>query len=188
MQNRQSFVQFGALVGMGLVIMATAGSGAIAQDNTLAVSDRGIGAISDDTPFTRQAIAEALPSFEIREESIEGEGGLYKVIIASKDGAEALRFYGYETVVRADDSDPAIPAVDGIRIGAVFSDVYRDDGKIACEPGMEIFAGDAVCLAPGFESVALILSGSWDGPDGELPPLSVLSDWEVATIIWNAPF
>lgn len=173
MQNRQSFVQLGALVGMGLVIMATAGSGAIAQDNTLTVSDRGIGAISDDTPFTRQAIAEALPSFEIREESIEGEGGLYKVIIASKDGAEALRFYGYETVVRADDSDPAIPAVDGIRIGAVFSDVYRDDGEIAC---------DAVCLAPGFENVALILSGSWDGPDVELPPLSVLSDWEVATI------
>ncbi len=152
------------------------------------VTESGVGGIDGQTPFATEAVGLALPGFDIRVQEHESEGGFYSVFIAARAGVDTITLYGGEMVVRADIVAPEAATDTGARIGDLFSDVFSGDGERYCEPGMEVFSGKAVCLAPGSEQIALVFGGPWDGPDGTLPDAAMLGRWPLEMIIWNAEF
>ncbi|WP_187326959.1 DUF1131 family protein [Martelella lutilitoris] len=159
-----------------------------AGDAPIIVTESGVGGIDGRTPFAADAVGLALPGFDVRAEKHEGEGGFYSVFIAASAGVDTITLYGGETVVRADIAAPDAVTEAGARIGDLFSDVFSGDDERYCEPGMEVFSGKAVCLAPGSAQIALVFGGSWDGPDGTLPDAAKLARWPLEIIIWNAEF
>lgn len=161
---------------------------AAAGDAPVIVTESGVGGIDGRTPFTADAMGLALPDFDVRAEMHEGEGGSYSVFIAARAGVDTIVLYGGETVVRADIAAPDAATGAGARIGALFSEVFSSDDERYCEPGMEVFSGKVVCLAPGSEQIALVFGGSWDGPDDMLPDAVTLARWPLEMIIWNAEF
>jgi hypothetical protein len=76
----------------------------------------------------------------------------------------------------------------GHRVGDGFADVVPE-AEVAerCVAGAEEFSGMAVCFEAPKSSLAVVFAGAWDGPDGTLPPASVLSNWKAQKLIWAAP-
>ncbi|MBB4120731.1 DUF1131 family protein [Martelella radicis] len=171
----------------GMALMAF-GEAAPARDALLVVSESGLCGINGRTAFSEPAVRRALPGFDVRAEEREGEGGFYSVFIATDNGRDIVTLYGAETVVRADVAGTDAATDGGARIGDSFRTVYAGATERYCEPGMEVFSGRAVCLAPGSEQIALIFAGEATGPDDALPPGDELGGWRLEMIIWNAEF
>jgi len=159
-----------------------------ARDAAIVVTESGLYDIDGRTRFDAEAVRRALLGMEVRAERREGEGGLYSVLIAAREGVDIITLYGAETVVRADIVSADAATGGGARIGDPFSAVFSGSDARYCEPGMEVFSGKAVCLAPGSDQIALIFGGRGEGPDGMLPEQAALNGWRLEMIIWNAEF
>jgi hypothetical protein len=47
-------------------------------------------------------------------------------------------------------------------------------------------SGTVSCPAPGSKHVHYLFEGTWDGPDGKLPPREILRGWTLRAIFWKA--
>ena len=58
----------------------------------------------------------------------------------------------------------------GALLGDRYDGVFGEDTEPACTPGLEEQSGRALCPGPFSDHITLVFAGSWDGPDGVLPP------------------
>lgn len=159
-----------------------------AQAETLAVTAEAVGGITRATSFSREAVAAALPGFEVTETSRGSEGEPVSVLEASRNDKTALTvFEGTPGQIRLIVvTDPAAALAGGTPIGSTYADIYGDSTP-ACTPGNEEASGRVFCPGAGLANVRLFFTGSWDGPDGTVPPNDVLAAWTASAIIWTAP-
>lgn len=151
------------------------------------ISASGVGPLTAETPFSQEAIGEALPGYDVEADSRSAEGVTVRAMRVAREGRTVMTVFGSgDTVERIHVIDPAI-ATRHETIGSTLSDNLDGRGMPGCAPGMEEASGKVLCPALDAPNVRLIYAGDWAGPDGELPPPAVLEDWTLESILWVAP-
>ena len=70
--------------------------------------------------------------------------------------------------------------------GASYADIYGQANAKVCIAGEEEEAGKVICQAPQAPHIFYIFTGTWDGPDGTLPPADIVRSWRVDQFGWRA--
>ena len=157
--------------------------------NRPSVSDLGVGTITATTPFNIHDITVMYPNYSVVEELNFQEGEQYPIISVSK-GANTLFTVNptldlksiYSIVVEDNQINNSLSH----RLGTLFSDIFIEDNKVFnCQAGTEQMSGKVLCLAPNATKLLYQFSGTWSGPDTQLPPPEVLRSWALETIIWK---
>ena len=148
----------------------------VAAGGGLALGADGLGALGAATPFTADAVRQALGDVSV--ESHDATGALW----ALRDGLVLAEVYadpggGIGRIEVTGD----VPGPDSLVVGQPFSEAGL--GGRACAAGTGVAGGSAVCTADGVE---LVFAHGWDGPAAELPPDSVLADAFLTRMIWRA--
>lgn len=161
------------------------------SEPSISLSDSGIGQISIETPFDIKAIKKLLPKLIVEESEGATEGESYPIIkISDKKGLLLIVNPGYDQskiysiVVKSNRVENEL----GPAIGDTFIKVYgKDISKITCSPGMEEMSGTVSCPDPNPKSqnIEYVFAGSWNGPDGAVPPVEVLNNWQISMIVWS---
>ncbi|MCZ6605238.1 MAG: DUF1131 family protein [Alphaproteobacteria bacterium] len=158
----------------------------------LSLSDAGIGAVSEDTPFILEVIADLFPDFLIEPGAAMTEGHAYPVIRVIEGDQELFSLHpGWDnlTIARAEVSSPFVVLASGAAIGDTFAallpqETVPDIGPPLCARGLEELSPFAICRATGYAHVYYVFAGDWDGPDDLLPPRRVLDNWTLAQFFW----
>ena len=146
------------------------------------ISDRGVAGIVADTPFDPDELRKLFPGETVTETTSSSEGEAYPILLIGSPKSPRLTVI---PTVASSISGVIIHA--GPPIGTRFSDLHNDDAATDCEPGMEEDSGFVFCRKVDSDQVHYRFSGDYQGPDGELPPVAVLSDWVVDQVLWKAP-
>lgn len=155
------------------------------------ITSAGFGPFDPSTPYSGDAIAAALPGYQLAESELESEGMPYPVTMAAREGAENPLI-----VVAAIPGSDAIFAVavreEGLVSNALgeIGETYAEAGfsGVSCWPGAEERSGDVVCFDPRNPAVGYWLDpAGYAGPDGELPPPDVLDQAVIYEIRWTPP-
>jgi Protein of unknown function (DUF1131) len=146
-----------------------------------------LGPITARTPFSAAELRSLFAGAVVTEATDASEGELYPMLrIADGDrtlleirSADGKAIYSVEIMpgARVDNL--------GVRHGETYAQVFGAGPHAACEPGVEEQSGQIICPAPATSHVSLVFDGSWDGPDGELPPPEELQGWTVQRIVWR---
>lgn len=160
---------------------------AIAED-ILLNADK-VGAIAADTPATEQALSAALPGLRIEEGEDFTEDRAYRVFRAHQGNELLLTIVPGERqrIHSVIASSPRVRNGLGLPVGSRFDDAYAGENYARCEPGIEELSGMLLCPAPSATNVIYVFSGAWNGPDGDLPPRSLVRDWTLSRISWTPP-
>lgn len=152
------------------------------------VSASGVGSLTAETPFSREAVASALKGYDVETDSQSTEGMAVPALRVSRGGRTVMTVFGSgdNKVERIHVIDPAITTRNDT-IGRTLSDNLKNREMPGCAPGIEEASGKVLCQAFDAPNVRLIYAGAWDGPDGELPPPAVLKKWTLDSILWVAP-
>jgi len=159
-----------------------------AQSSLMQITDSGVGNLTNNTPFSVEAIQAAFPTMEITTETAMGEGTEYPIIVVSDAGNEAVRIEptaDASRIYRVRSTSAQLLGASGHTVGDSFSSVY--DGIIPrdCLPGVDASAGAVSCPAPGSQDVRYMFEGSWGPLMGQLPSDSELSGSTLKMIFWN---
>lgn len=159
------------------------------KSKRLTVSDSGIGPITAESTFNIHVLTHAFPNFSVVEQLNFQEGESFPIITISK-GAKTLMTINptldlksiYSVVVE----DNLISNSLNHRLGTLFSDIYTEsEDTYNCQPGVEEMSGKVLCLPPSASNMLYLFTGKWSGPDGEMPPTSILHGWALEAIIWK---
>lgn len=146
------------------------------------ISDQGVAGIVADTPFDPHELRKLFPGEIVTATTGSSEGETYPILLIGSPKSPRLTVI--PTVV---GSISGVIAHAGPPIGTRFVDLRNDDAATDCEPGMEENSGFVFCRKADSDRVYYRFSGDYQGPDGELPPTNVLSDWVVDQVLWKAP-
>ncbi len=173
------------LAGIALLFSTTACG---AEEAPLTLTPNGLGALGGLTAYSVDAVAEALPGHTVTAEQYGAEGDLYPMLVVrngDKVIAEVLHRYGDEAFVGAIIiRDPNISYDNRISLGDTYDSLTTTPTD--CVAGLEENSGMALCRDGKYTHIGLNFGGDWAGPDGELPPASVLATFTVKEIIWSA--
>ena len=136
-----------------------------------------------------EAISEAVAPLEVVETEGGSEGMVWTEYAVVADGGTLLTIGpdGMGTRVGSvRTSNPAVDLEGGVSIGDRFGDVFSGTASPNCVAGMEEMSGLVNCNPPGAVQFFLVFEGSWNGPDGEVPPADVLQDWRVREAFWTS--
>jgi hypothetical protein len=146
-----------------------------------------LGPITARTPFGAAELRSLFAGAVVTEATDASEGELYPMLrIADGDrtlleirSADGKAIYSVEIMPGATVGNL------GVRHGETYAQVFGAGPRPACTPGLEEQSGQVICPAPATSHVSLMFDGSWDGPDGELPPPEELQGWTVQRIVWR---
>lgn len=164
-------------VRLAVLALSLAAPAAALAGEPLLVSDQGVGALTASTPFTRAGLAAAFPAQVVTASEVASEGEAAPAFLIGPPE------HPVATVVGEGARITAVAVHRGDRVGRRFSDLLVDPAS--CAPGLEEASGTVVCPLPGSAAVVLRFSGAYEGPDGTLPPPSVLEAWTVDQVIWR---
>ncbi|HHL45500.1 MAG TPA: DUF1131 family protein [Gammaproteobacteria bacterium] len=167
-----------------ITAIASAESEPVPSSERIVITNQSIGGINAATPFTRDAIATALPGYEIVEGYVDPEARQHMIFKAQKGGKISLRIYPDAKkgrVMSVVVSDSAATPV----IGTAFSRIYAKASAGSCRAGQGKMSGKVFCIAPAALNVIYVFTGKSGGQGGELPPDEVLADWKVSEIVWQ---
>ncbi len=165
-----------------LTATASAESEPVPLPGKIVITNQSVGGINAATPFTREAIAAALPQYEIVEGYADPEAGNRMVFEAQKGGRVSLRIYPdtkKSRVISVVVTDPAASSV----IGTAFGKIYPRASAGSCRAGQGKMSGKVFCIAPAALNVIYVFTGKGEGSG--LPPDKVLADWTVSEIVWQ---
>ena len=178
------------VAGLGLVVAAILFLvAACGKPSGIRVTEEGVGPITGITAFDADAVSALLPGTTVSREEVTREGEKYPAIMVEEDGERQM-----EVVPDADERSvagvivfsPGIADMQGIHVGSTYADIYAKDVKPQCLPGVEEYSGRLFCPAVGSTRIYYELAGTWDGPDGKVPPADVIRHWKVVAIHWKA--
>lgn len=161
---------------------------AVKPIETLSVD--GVGPINAATPFNLHEIDVAFQGLNVTQQTNYSEGQPYHVITVKKDVKALLTInpdVKEEKIFSVMVHDNLIGNGLGHTIGMKFTDIYSPGNTEECAAGSEELSGKVMCYAPKTGNVLYLFGGSWNGPDGSVPPKDVLAGWQLETIIWKPP-
>lgn len=154
------------------------------------LSANGIGPINGTTPFNLHEITQVFQGYNVAQHTNFADGNQYPVIEVNQ-GIKRLMTINpdlkHDKVFSVMVQDNLIKNGLGHSIGMKFNEIYPKPKLDNCAPGMEDLEGRVLCYAPKAENVLYIFTGIWNGPNNALPPLDVLKDWQLASIVWKPP-
>lgn len=158
-----------------------------AYGESISISDKGVGPISEKTPFNRAIVKKLLPTYTVRKITSYTEGEPFPIIEVSqkitlfvinpKDDGKSI--FSIQVL------DKSIGTGHPWHVGTLHSEIYKNRTDKSCTPMEEEMSGNVLCTAPGLNNVFLVFEGSWDGPDGEIPPINVLKKYVVSQVVWR---
>jgi hypothetical protein len=154
------------------------------------LSANGIGPINSTTPFNLHELTQVFQGYNVAQHINFADGNQYPVIEVSQGIKRLITInpdLKQDKVFSVMVQDNLIQNGLGHPIGTKFSDVYAKPDLENCAPGMEDMEGKVLCYAPQANNVLYLFTGIWNGPNNSLPPLTVLKDWQLASIIWKPP-
>lgn len=150
----------------------------------------GIGPINAQTPFNLHEINMVFQGFNVAQQTNYSEGEQYPVITVSKDLKKLLTINpdaNHDKIFSVMVEDNLIGNRLGHSIGMKFVDVYTYGQTSECAAGAEELSGKVLCYAPETGNILYLFGGTWNGPDGTVPPKDVLADWQLEAMIWKPP-
>lgn len=149
------------------------------------VTEEGVGNLTAATPFTEQAISDALGSdYRVRSGMRLDNGNMLKYFEAVKIDHVAMTINGESgRISRIDVTDSDIPASDGTKIGTPFSDIYSrafNNCQKSSDNVLEI-----ECRAKDSQHINYTFIGRWGGPPQLMPSDDTLKAWKVSKIVWR---
>lgn len=161
----------------------------IVSDATYAtITDRGVGSISGDTPYSSDALAAVLPGAEIRTIQTATEDGVTSTLAAFANGVQVVQFYRGSggTVGAIHGVTQHLSGPNGERIGMSMRQAAVS--RSSCRAGRNLWRGMAVCPAVRTDHVTLVFSiPGYQGPFDGLPSAQDLENAELQRIVWQAP-
>ena len=154
------------------------------------LSANGIGPINGTTPFNLHEITQVFQGYNVAQHTNFADGNQYPVIEVSQGIKRLITInpdLKQHKVFSVMVQDNLIQNGLGHPIGTKFSDIYAKPDLENCAPGMEDLEGKVLCYAPSAENILYIFTGIWNGPNNAIPPLDILKDWQLASIIWKPP-
>lgn len=175
-----------AALATGLALLE---AGPVAAACAFQVTPRAVGPISAAMPFDTKALKIRLPHCEIRHgrDSTEGEPADVITVHAGKIHLLTLWPDGKGGIFSVIVESPSVRNALGPGPGRSFNEIRRRYGIGECDPGLEDFAGTVICADERAANIVYIFTGQWDGPDGALPPRSVLQHWLLNRVVWTPP-
>lgn len=150
----------------------------------------GIGPINGNTPFNLHDITMAFQGLNVAQRTNYAEGREYPVITVSQDLKPLLTINPdakQEKIFSVMVSDNLIGNGLGHALGSRFNEVYAYGATEECRAGAEELSGKVLCYAPKTGNVLYLFGGTWNGPDGSVPPKDVLANWQMEGMIWKPP-
>lgn len=150
----------------------------------------GVGPINAQTPFNLHEITTAFQGLNVAQQTNYTEGEEYPVITVSKDLKKLLTINPdakHEKIFSVMVQDNLIGNRLGDSIGEKFVDIYTYGQTSECAAGAEELSGKVLCYAPQTGNILYLFGGTWNGPDGAVPPKDVLADWRLESMIWKPP-
>lgn len=152
------------------------------------LSPDGVGPLNARTPFNFVRIGDAFQDLNVAEETYYREGGQYPVITVKQQTKLLLSInpdYQNQGIFSIIVHNNLVGNKLGHSIGDAFKNVYGGGNTERCAPGSEEWSGKVVCFAPDTQNVLYIFAGNWEGPDDQIPPLKVMADWELDSMVWK---
>lgn len=150
----------------------------------------GVGPINAQTPFNLHEITVAFPALNVTQQKNYSEGEEYPVITVGKDLKSLMTInpdQAHQKIFSVMVHDNLIGNRLGHSIGTKFVDIYTYGQNSECAAGAEELSGKVLCYAPQTGNILYLFGGSWDGPDGSVPPKDVLANWQLDAMIWKPP-
>ncbi|HGK4672212.1 TPA: RpoE-regulated lipoprotein [Kluyvera georgiana] len=150
------------------------------------ITEQGVGGISGTTALNEQAISDALgSSYRIRSGMKAHQGNIVHYFEALRGDKLAMVINGDGgSVSRVDVLDDSIEAADGVKVGAAFNAIY-DKAFGNCAPAVDDESNVVECKAKESQHISYQFSGTWQGPQGLMPPDDALKNWTLSKIIWR---
>lgn len=182
----------GGVAAIALLLAAVAGASTARAADDIMLTEGGLGPIAAGSTLDLAKAGTVSDRFEAQPFTAGSEGmPMPGVALVNRKGvrvAEAVYAGEGQPLYRITVLRKAIANSFGHRVGDGFADIVPE-AEVAerCVAGAEEFSGMAVCFEAPKSSLAVVFAGAWDGPDGTLPPASVLSNWKAQKLIWAAP-
>lgn len=150
------------------------------------VTEQGVGGITGTTALSEQAISDALGSdYRLRSGMKAHGGNIVRYFEALRGDKVAMVINGDSgTVSRIDVLDDGVTAADGAKVGAAFNTLY-DKAYGHCQAASEDENNVVECKAKDSQHISYQFSGTWQGPQGLMPPDDALKNWTLSKIIWR---
>lgn len=162
----------------------------LAAEEKLILKEEGIATMNQYTPFDQQAIQKLFPNLTVKKAINSSEGERFKVIVVYQSKKPLLTIApvtnnkAHSKVLCASFLTNSIKNSLGAKIGSDFASIYINPFQAKCIPGMEEMSGLVICLAPNAGNIYYTFTGHWNGPNGTLPPITILKNWTVKQITW----
>ena len=150
------------------------------------VTEQGVGGITGTTALSEQAISDALGSdYRLRSGMKAHDGNIVRYFEALRGDKVAMVINGDSgTVSRVDVLDDGIVAADGAKVGMAFNTLY-DKAYGHCQAASGDESNVVECKAKDSQHISYQFSGTWQGPQGLMPPDDALKNWTLSKIIWR---
>ncbi|MEM1054569.1 MAG: DUF1131 family protein [Bacteroidota bacterium] len=164
-------------------------SGSETQETLLALRPEGVGALDAETPFSAEAVGEALPDgFALEPGQLEIDSvTTLPVLYAFYEGQIVLEVYPDTTrgtIGRIDAASEAVTSPSGVRPGAGFAEAGGDD--MDCEAGQAELSGRAVCTPSRSAAVRYVFAHGGAPVPGALPDEATLRHSVLERLVWTA--
>lgn len=157
-------------------------------DASIMISRDGVGPINASTPFNMHQVTMAFPEYSVTEYTQFKDGNSAPVIRVSEEGKPLITInpdQALEKIFSVFVFSPKIGSALGHTVGQPFSSIYTYEETEPCIPGTDEFAAKVLCIAPKAPNLIYVFTGKWDGPTSETPPVAILSNWILDTIVWK---
>ncbi len=176
------FLKTTSLFLFGVCLLLSGLPSAKAQ-TALRIGEGVVGGITKKTPFDATTIRGLFPQMKVtylQSESAESVSTLRirdksdeVIVVYPKSGGKKI----HSVVVLSN----AFKNTLGPRIGDTFEAAFGKQ-KYQCAAGTESMSGYVICSAPKSTTIKYVFSGTWNGPDGKLPPANILKKWTIEQI------
>ncbi len=182
-----AFLIFGCTDRTGTGIAEDRAAVAEAGPDEILLADYGLDGYPAGSSFDADLVREAVPGYTVREGEAMSEGMSWTVFLV-EDGDELMLEIGPDPmgtrVGTIHTTSPRVATNTGHKVGDRFSDVYSEQ-EANCEAGMEEMSGTVLCPVPDMVQIYYRFEGDFNGPDGEVPPLDVLENWLISSVVWS---
>ena len=156
----------------------------------LAITEAGVGPITESTPADLAQIARLLPQFSVVPGVAYGEGDAFPTIRVMDGKTEILYMFPGRLPGRPGNIVSIVVKSDQVRyagkvkVGSSFSEVFGGSLPDHCSMGSEEESDDVECYAVPASHVLFVFSGTSDRDDGRMPSLSFLIKWRIKAMRW----
>ncbi|HHL19834.1 MAG TPA: DUF1131 family protein [Thiothrix sp.] len=157
-------------------------------EKKIILSAAGIGPINASTPFNIHQITLAFDDYSVTQYTKFQQGEQTPVIRVSQNGTPLIIINPdtkgdniFSVIVNSNKIGNAL----GHELKSTYQDIYNYENREPCMAGTEELSGKVLCIAPKTANIIYQFHGQWDGPDGEIPPTEILSEWVLESIIWK---